>query len=48
MIRKYVERLEREYGDLIWRHFCKIRYARNQKDFWDGCKGLAKIIDAII
>lgn len=48
MIRKFVDRLEEEYGTLIWRHYCKLKYARTQKDFWDAIKALAKIIDAIL
>ena len=44
MIRKLIDKLEKQ-GDEIWRHFCKIRSAKNKKDFFDGLKGIAKIID---
>ncbi len=48
MIRKFINKLESEHGELIWRHYCKMRFARNSKDFWDGLKGIASILDKIL
>jgi hypothetical protein len=47
MIRKFIILLERD-GEEIWRHYCKIRRAKNQKEFFDALKGIAKIVDNTI
>jgi len=47
MIRKFVNLLEHD-GDELWRHYCKIRAANNQKDFWDAIKAIVSIIDRAI
>ena len=47
MIRRFINLLEGD-GDELWRHFCKIRNAKNKKEFFDGLKGIAKIVDDII
>jgi hypothetical protein len=47
MIRKFVCLLEKQ-GDELWRHYCKVRNARNKKDFFDGLKGIANILDKIL
>lgn len=45
MIKAFIRKLEEDAGMEIWRHFCKIRSAKTYKDFWDGIKGIAGIID---
>jgi len=44
MIREFICKLE-EDADEIWRHFCKMRNARNKKELFDSLKGIARIID---
>ncbi len=44
MIRSFIYKLE-EDADELWRHFCKLRRAKNQKEMLDALKGIAKIVD---
>jgi hypothetical protein len=48
MIRDFICILEDKFGTEIWRHYCKIRNAKNSKEFWDGLKGIAKVIDELL
>jgi len=45
VIRSLVDDIREEHVKQLWRHYCKIRNARNIREFWDGVKGIANIID---
>lgn len=47
MIRDFICDLE-QYSEEIWRHYCKLRSAKNSKELFDSLKGIARIIDNII
>jgi hypothetical protein len=44
MIRDFICKIE-EDAEELWRHFCKMRSARNSRQLFDALKGIAKIID---
>ena len=39
-----IYKLEQD-GEELWRHFCKLRKARNAREMFDALKGIARIVD---